>query len=52
MEKFGVPRSIRAAWCGHTEDENEATYVHARPDDLAVACDALSQLYGLAEEAM
>lgn len=30
MEKAGVPRSIRAARCGHTEDVNETIYVHAR----------------------
>jgi hypothetical protein len=52
MEKAGVPRSIRAAWCGHTEDVNEATCTHARPDDLTVARETLSRLYGLTGEAM
>lgn len=47
MEKAGVPKSIRSAWCRHTEEVNETAYVYARPDDLAVACDALSRLYGL-----
>lgn len=46
MEKAGVPDSIRAAWCGHTVEVNKATYVHALPEDLAAARDALSRLYG------
>jgi hypothetical protein len=46
MEQAGVPDSIRAAWCGHTVDVNRATYLHARPEDLAAARDALSRLYG------
>lgn len=52
MEKAGVPDSIRAAWCGHTVEVNRATYVHALPEDLAAARDALSRLYGGAQEAM
>ena len=46
MEKAGVPDSIRAAWCGHTVEVNKATYVHALPEDLAAARDALSHVYG------
>jgi hypothetical protein len=40
----GVPPHIRAAWCGHTEAVNEGTYTHARPEDMAVALAALSQI--------
>ncbi len=46
MEQAGVPDSIRAAWCGHTIEVNKTTYLHARPEDLAAARDALSHLYG------
>lgn len=46
MEQAGVPDSIRAAWCGHTVEVNRTTYVHANPEDLAAARDALSRLYG------
>ena len=52
MEKAGVPDSIRAAWCGHTVEVNLSTYVHALPEDLAAARDALSRLYGATGEAM
>jgi len=48
MEKAGVADSIRAAWCGHTVAVNRSTYVHALPEDLAAARDALSRLYGAA----
>ena len=44
MEKAGVPDSIRAAWCGHTIAVNRSTYTHARPEDMAVARDALSKI--------
>ena len=46
MEKAGVPESIRAAWCGHTIEVSKTTYMHALPEDLAAARDALSRLYG------
>lgn len=39
MAAAGVPPHIRAAWCGHTEEVNEDTYTHARPEDLAAAGD-------------
>jgi hypothetical protein len=42
----GVPSHIRAAWCGHTTQVNEAVYTHARPEDLAVAGAALSRIVG------
>jgi hypothetical protein len=44
MAAAGVPEHIRAAWCGHTEAVNEATYTHARPEDMAVALAALSKI--------
>lgn len=46
MAAAGVPDHIRAAWCGHTVAVNVATYTHARPEDLAVARDALTAIYG------
>ena len=49
MEKAGVPASIRAAWCGHTVAVHESTYVHALPEDLAVARDALAGIYKISE---
>jgi integrase len=45
MAAAGVPDHIRAAWCGHTVAVNVATYTHARPEDLAMARDALSKIY-------
>jgi integrase len=42
----GIPAHIRAAWCGHTVAVNVATYTHARPEDLIMARDALSKIYG------
>ena len=45
MAVAGVPDHIRAAWCGHTVAVNVATYTHARPEDLAIARDALSKIY-------
>ena len=44
MAAAGVPPHIRAAWCGHTQAVNEATYTHARPEDLAQAAAALSKI--------
>jgi integrase len=44
MAAAGVPPHIRAAWCGHTQAVNEATYTHARPEDLALAAAALSKI--------
>jgi len=44
MATDGVPPHIRAAWCGHTQAVNEATYTHARPEDMAVAAAALSKI--------
>jgi hypothetical protein len=41
----GVPPHIRAAWCGHTQAVNEATHTHARPQDLALAATALSNIH-------
>jgi integrase len=46
MAAAGVPPHIRAAWCGHTEQVNERTYTHARPEDMAVAGAALSRITG------
>ena len=46
MAAAGVPDHIRAAWCGHTVAINLATYTHARPEDMAVAGEALSALLG------
>ena len=46
MAAAGVPDHIRAAWCGHTVAVNVATYTHARPEDMAVAGEALSALLG------
>jgi integrase len=40
----GVPSHIRAAWCGHTTAINEATYTHARPEDLVQAGDVVAKL--------
>lgn len=48
MAAAGVPDHIRAAWCGHTVAVNVATYTHARPEDLALARDALSRIYNSA----
>jgi integrase len=48
MAAAGVPDHIRAAWCGHTVVVNVATYTHARPEDLALARDALSKIYNSA----
>ena len=45
MAAAGIPDHIRAAWCGHTVAVNVATYTHARPEDLAIARDALSKIY-------
>ena len=45
MAAAGIPDHIRAAWCGHTVAVNVATYTHARPEDLAVARDALSGIF-------
>ena len=47
MATAGIPPHIRAAWCGHTEAVNERTYTHARPEDLAMARDALSKIYNV-----
>ena len=44
MAAAGVAPHIRAAWCGHTQAVNETTYTHARPEDMAVALDALSKI--------
>lgn len=44
MAAAGVPAHIRAAWCGHTQAVNEGTYTHARPEDMAAALAALSQI--------
>jgi integrase len=49
MEKAGVPDSIRGAWCGHTPEVNKSTYVHALPEDLAVARDTLAGIYKISE---
>ena len=46
MAAAGVPDHIRAAWCGHTVAVNVATYTHARPEDMAVAGEALSGILG------
>jgi hypothetical protein len=45
MAAAGVPRHIRAAWCGHTEEVNEDTYTHARPEDLAAAGDTIGDIF-------
>jgi integrase len=45
MAAAGIPDHIRASWCGHTVAVNVATYTHARPEDLAMARDALSAIY-------
>jgi len=45
MAKAGVPDSIRAAWCGHAVEVNRTTYLHATPEDMHVARDALSTIY-------
>ena len=44
MAAAGVPPHIRAAWCGHSEQVNERTYTHARPEDMAIAGAALSRI--------
>ena len=46
MAAAGVPPHIRAAWCGHSEAVNVATYTHARPEDMAVAGAELSRIIG------
>jgi len=48
MAAAGIPDHIRAAWCGHTVAVNVATYTHARPEDLAMARDALAKIYNSA----
>ena len=45
MAAAGVPRHIRAAWCGHTEDVNEDTYTYARAEDLAAAGDTIGDIF-------
>jgi integrase len=45
MTAAGIPDHIRASWCGHTVAVNVGTYTHARPEDLAMARDALSKIY-------
>ena len=42
-----MPDSIRGAWCGYTPEVNRTTNVHALPEDLAVARDALASIYRL-----
>jgi integrase len=44
MASAGVPRHIRAAWCGHTEAVNASVYTHARPEDLAAAMAVLDKI--------
>jgi integrase len=45
LEKLGVPDSLRAAWLGHTIAVNRGTYLHSRPEELAVISAALGQLF-------
>lgn len=46
MEKAGVPVSVIAAWAGHYSGAfTMATYVHARPEDLAAGRDALAAIW-------
>jgi hypothetical protein len=45
MAAAGVPDHIRAAWCGHTVAVNVGTYTHARPEDLALAVEALTKIH-------
>jgi hypothetical protein len=45
MAAAGVPRHIRAAWCGHSEEVNEETYTHARDEDLAAAGDTIGDIF-------
>lgn len=44
MAAAGVPPHIRAAWCGHSEQVNERTYTHARPEELAAAGTAIGSI--------
>jgi integrase len=44
MARKGVPAHLIAGWLGHTDSSfTFKTYVHARPEDLAEARDALSR---------
>lgn len=45
MADAGVPPHIRAAWCGHTPEVNQATYTHAT--DLSLAAAALGSVTNL-----
>jgi integrase len=43
LARQGVSPAIIAAWLGHTDASfTMATYIHARPEDLASARDALA----------
>jgi integrase len=44
MAAAGVPGHIRASWCGHRVEVNEASYTTARPEDLGAAGAALSKI--------
>lgn len=44
LSHAGVSPDIIAAWLGHEDSSSTMrTYVHARPEDLAVARDALAR---------
>jgi integrase len=45
MATAGVPANVRALWHGHTQAVAEAVYTHARPEDLALAGEALGKIH-------
>jgi integrase len=45
MATAGVPANVRALWHGHTQAVAESTYTHARPEDLAIAAEALGKIH-------
>jgi integrase len=44
MAAAGVPLHVRAAWCGHTLQVNEAEYTHTRPEDMATTGTVVSKI--------
>ena len=45
MATVGVPANLRALWHGHTQAVAVGIYTHARPEDLAIAAEALRRIH-------